>query len=186
LPAQFKEKLPAGKSPIQVLAVLQKDRRLSVSRKVSYYAPQTETVTLKNGQKHRVTYYAEKHSDFATVYDFQKVRVHDTKGRPVDANELRKRLRSETLSLISADGRPVDPLHLRLYKEDTLVFVLPPQALPAVPGVDPIAPPAVFPPSMPLPPGTSPVPPHPGEAFPGVAPPPPVDDRESFVPPSGT
>ncbi len=186
LPAQFKEKLPAGPSPIQVLVVLQKDRRLSVSRKVSYYAPQTETVTLKNGQKHRITYYAEKHSDFATVYDFQKVRVHDTKGRPVDANELRKRLRSETLALISADGRPVDPLHLRLYKEDTLVFVLPPEALPAVPGVDPIAPPAVAPPSMPLPPGISPVPPHSGEAPPGVAPPPPVDDRESFVPPSGT
>ncbi len=180
LPAQFKEKLPAGPSPIQVLVVLQKDRRLSVSRKVSYYEPQTETVTLKNGQKHRITYYAEKHSDFATVYDFQKVRVHDTKGRAVDANELRKRLRSETLALISADGRPVDPLLLRLYKEDTLVFVLPPDALPAVPGVDPIAPlpaPAVAPPPVALPPGTSPVPPPPVEAPPGVVPTPPVDDH---------
>lgn len=175
LPAQFKEHLPDGLAPIQVLVVLDKDRRLSVSRKVSYYEPQTETVTLKNGQKHRITYYAQKHHDHATVYDFQKVRVHDAKGRAVDLSELRKRLKNETLVLISADGRMVDPLHLRLFKEDTLVFLLPPQALRAVPGEDPIPPPqapAVVSPPMP--------------SSPRFVPPPTVGDLEAEAPPSGS
>jgi hypothetical protein len=132
-------------------------------------------VTLKNEQKHQVSYYQDKYSDFVTVYDFNLVKVHDTKGRAVDADKLRTRLRRETLALISADGRPVDPRHLRLYKEDTLVFLLPPQATTAAqPGKDPIAP------------SVAPMTPPPVAAPPQVAPPLPTVPPEETVPPSGS
>jgi hypothetical protein len=186
LPARFKEKLPDGPAPIQALVVLHKDRRLSVSRKVTCYEPQTETFTLKNGQKHQVSYYNEKYYDSAAVYDLQKVRVHDTNGRAVDADKLRERLRRETLALISANGRPVDRKYLRLYKEDTLVFVLPSEPLRAVPGEDPIAPPPTpgVSPVAPPPPGIMPVPNYSVQPAPAAAPAPMVIDPPTSLSPS--
>jgi hypothetical protein len=174
LPASFKEHLPGGFPFVQALVILDEDGRLSVSRKRTYVQPVSEVVTLKNGQKHSITYYEEKHEDFATVYDFHMVRVHDTKGHEVDKKKLRKQLKGETLALVSANGRAVDPKHLRLFKEDTLIFVLPPQASRAVPGKDPIAPPPVI-----GAPAAVPVPPQ-------VAPPPPAEAPGEYVPPSGS
>ncbi|HTU17765.1 MAG TPA: sigma-70 family RNA polymerase sigma factor [Gemmataceae bacterium] len=173
LPASFKEHLPAGPPPVQALVILDEDDRLSVSRKLTYVQPVSEVVTLKNGQKRQITYYEEKREDFATIYDFRMVRVQDTKGHEVDKKKLRKQLKGERLALVSANGRSVDPQHLRLFKEDTLIFVLPSQAAKAIPGKDPIAPPP--------PHGATPlvVP-----AFPPVAPPPPVDAPAKSIPPS--
>lgn len=184
-PASFKEKLPPGPAPIQALVRREEDGRLCVSRKAAYYQPVSEEVTLKNGQKHRVTYYEEKYQDFATAYDFAKVRVHDTKGRWIEAKEVRKRLQGETLVLISANGRPVNPRYLRLYKEDILVFVLPSQALLGVPVRDPtspLVPPAIGTPVVPAPPRPAPSSPIPAPA-PLMAP---VDDPEESVPLSGS
>ncbi len=171
----FKRRLPAGPAPIQVLAALGENGVLLVCRKISSCQPVTSEVVLEDGRRQRFTRYLTKHQDVAAAYDSAEIRVHDTKGRAIDMKELRKRLKGETLVLVSANGRPVDPLHLRLYKEDMLVFVLPPQTLRAVPGRDPMAPTAV--PAMP-PPGV-PVPPS-------VAPPPRVGDSEERVPPPGS
>jgi hypothetical protein len=122
-------------------------------------------VTAKDGEVRPVTSYRQQRLDHAEIYDTDEWRVYDTEGQVVRLKELRKRLKGETLALISANGRPVDPLHLRLYKEDTLIFVLPLRPVPAVPAV-----------------GTAP-PPAPVPAAP--ASPPRVDDPEENVPPSG-
>ncbi|HZV04835.1 MAG TPA: sigma-70 family RNA polymerase sigma factor [Gemmataceae bacterium] len=188
LPTGFTEQLPDGPAPIQMLVRIDEQGRLTIAQKVTYYQPETETITLKNGRKHRVTYYDEKHSYRDTVYDLHRVQIHDVKGRVVEENEVRKRLKQQTLALISANGRPVDPLHLRLYKEDTLVFVLPPPPppTPVAPSyAPPVAPipyepaPAVAPLPVPIRPESAPVPYYPVQPAPAVAPPPPVADPRS-------
>jgi hypothetical protein len=189
-------KLPVGPAPIQVLVRLSEDGRLTVHRKIVYYQPET-TIVKSNGQAHSVTAYLRKEYGFSSDYDSATIRVHDAKGRDIDAKELRQRLKKWTLALISADHNPVDPLQLRLYKEDTLVFVLPPpppaQAARPVPGNDPMAPPpppAAVPPAVPIPYQVAPPPPV---AAPPTVPttpvpalPPPVENPEETVPLSGS
>jgi RNA polymerase sigma factor (sigma-70 family) len=167
-------KLPAGPAPNPVLVLLSEEGRLTVFQKVVYYQPVTSYVSSKDGVATPVTSYRRTDYYHASAYNSAGIRVHDAKGREIDAKELRQRLKKETIALASADGQPVDPLHLRLYKEDTLVFVLP-QGSPAVPGAAPIAPPpapAAAPPAVP----TAPVP----------VPLPPVENPEETVPPSGS
>jgi RNA polymerase sigma factor (sigma-70 family) len=84
------------------------------------------------------------------TYDLDKVEVFDTKGKKLDSKEVMKRLREETLALASLHGEPVEPQHLRLIKDGTLIFVLPapkagpgapaPGFVPGAPGVLPIGP----------------------------------------------
>jgi hypothetical protein len=52
--------------------------------------------------------------------------VYDTHGNRIVGEVLVKRLQREVLGLGSVDGNRVDPLHLRLVNEGTLVFVFPP------------------------------------------------------------
>jgi hypothetical protein len=82
------------------------------------------------------------------------------KGRSIDVKELPKLLKDQIVALIAKDGLKVDPLHLRLYNERTLLFLLPltdPAPIIAVPAGDPLAMPGA-----PLPP--PPVPPDPPES----------------------
>jgi hypothetical protein len=168
----FKEKLPDGPAPIQVVVKMDEDERLLVHRKSNVYQPVTSYVTAnKDGEVRPVTSYQLQRIDHAEIYDTDEFRVYDTEGHAVRLKELRKRLKGETLALISANGRPVDPLHLRLYKEDTLIFVLPLRPVPAVPVVGTAPPPAPLDPPVPI-------------APPSVSPAPPVDDPEASVPPS--
>ncbi|MHB1423088.1 MAG: sigma-70 family RNA polymerase sigma factor [Gemmataceae bacterium] len=121
----FTEKLPGGLAPLPAFAGLSEDERLVVVfRNALYYEPVTTYVRSKDGQTLPVTTYQEKRSFRAVSLNLVGIRVHDAKGRNVDDKELRKRLTKGEVVLVSADGNPVDPLHLRLYKEDTLVFVL--------------------------------------------------------------
>jgi RNA polymerase sigma factor (sigma-70 family) len=147
-------RLPAGPAPVQVLAVVMPDGRLIIRREQpTYYVPQT--VRTESGQ--RVTSYTAITTTVEQRYDLQWVRVFDTRGKEVARDRLPQMLRTETLVLASANGRPVDPLHLRLLKEDTLIVVLPaPQASAAGVPVHP-APALVSPPMVPaVPPAVAP------------------------------
>lgn len=53
------------------------------------------------------------------------VQVTDTKGKKIDKSELANLIKKETVAMASLYGEPVDPLHLRVLKEGTLVFALP-------------------------------------------------------------
>jgi hypothetical protein len=72
------------------------------------------------------------HATITGSFPLDTVKVHDRRGNVIEPAEAAKQLSGETLALISSDGRAVDPLHLRLVKEGTLVFVLPPSWLPEV------------------------------------------------------
>jgi RNA polymerase sigma factor (sigma-70 family) len=169
----FREKLPLGPDhSSQILVVLDEEGRLIMAQDTVFYEPVTEEATTKSGRKVGVTTYQEKHQNAVSVRPLDKVRVYDTKGRKVDAKELRKRLAKETLALLWTCDRPLDPLYLRLYKEDTLVFDIDRDGLPGLPpGVAVPAPAAVAPPAaMPAP--TI------------LTPPPPVVTPVEIVPPS--
>jgi RNA polymerase sigma factor (sigma-70 family) len=58
-------------------------------------------------------------------YDLADVMVTDLKGKKIDEGELAKMIKKETVAMASLHGEPVDPLHLRVLKEGTLVFALP-------------------------------------------------------------
>jgi RNA polymerase sigma factor (sigma-70 family) len=77
------------------------------------------------------------------TYELDKVKVLDTRGRRLAPKEVVGRLKGETLALASLQGEAVDPRHLRLIKDGTLVFVLPaPPGGPGapLPGIGPGAP----------------------------------------------
>jgi RNA polymerase sigma factor (sigma-70 family) len=185
----FRGELPTTTVPFsQILVLLGEDGRLTVCQKAVSYRPVTEEVTLKSGRKHSITTYEEECRNCVAVLPIDKVRVYDTKGRKIEAKELRKRLKGETLALVLFDDGPIDPLHLRLYKEDTLVFVIDPRrppaavAPPAV-GVSPFDKGAIYAPGVPAPPV---VPPLVVPAPPTVVPPPRADGPEDKVPPMGS
>lgn len=170
----FKERLPQGAAPVQALVIVDEDGRLTVCRKNSLYRPVQTPVTQKEGASFYVTTYQQIDSETKYYFKVESVRVHDAKGRKIETQELRKRLQNETVALFSADGGPVDPLHLRLYKEDTLVFVLPSPPPPEVPGAVHIAPLAVPPMLAPLTPDPFSATPIPADhALPDAVPPPP-------------
>jgi RNA polymerase sigma factor (sigma-70 family) len=60
------------------------------------------------------------------TYDPDSLRVFDSKGNKIDEKTLKQLIRGETVALASDHGLAVDPLHFRVLKEGTLVFVLPP------------------------------------------------------------
>jgi RNA polymerase sigma factor (sigma-70 family) len=105
----------------------------------------------------------------AQAYDLDSVEVLDSKGKKIDSKELMRLLKEETVALASWQ-QPLDPLHLRVVKDGTLIFVLPAPALmpPGAPGIPRFAPgaaPGGLGIEAPAPPGL------PAPAQPGVPPP---------------
>jgi RNA polymerase sigma factor (sigma-70 family) len=95
-------------------------------------------------------------------YDLNEVQVLDTNGKKVSKKELAKRLKDETVAVAAFGGHPVDPLHLRVLKEGTLVLVLPAPMKGGLPfGGGPIFPGLT--PLPPVPPDAGPPGPEPGE-----------------------
>jgi RNA polymerase sigma factor (sigma-70 family) len=78
-------------------------------------------------------------SDVTTIqilrFDLADVKALDVKGKKVEESDLIKLLKKETVAMVSFHGEPVDPLHLRVLKEGTLVFALPAPRAPAGSGV---------------------------------------------------
>jgi RNA polymerase sigma factor (sigma-70 family) len=156
--------LPTGPAPTQVLARLHKDKLAVKMVIVSYHVTK---VTTPNGDE--VAAYVPGPRATTQYYELAEVKVYDTAGKKVSREIVARRLKEETPVLTSADGRKVDPLHLRLIKEGTLVLVLPRPAPPltAVPayGYSAVPPPA---------PVQGSAPPVPAAPIDGALPPPPV------------
>ena len=142
-------RLPTGSAPESILVKLNEEGELIVKRRSQFYQPVTKEEILKNGTKHPVTSYQHISVDRLAIFNPKSILVYNNKGQELELKEWSRRLKGETLALLSVDGRRVDALHLRLYKDDTLVFVIPqpPQrsaasetaapALPAPPTVGP-------------------------------------------------
>jgi hypothetical protein len=126
--------LPLGGGPAQALVELGKDGRLTVWWAVLSYQPQN----VDAGRK-ETTYYVPVSTLTKTSYPLGDVKAYDMQGKRVASKKLRNIFKEQKLVLIAPDGQPVDPLHFRLYKEGTLLLVVPPNpvAPPAVPIPDP-------------------------------------------------
>jgi hypothetical protein len=89
-------------------------------------------------------------------YDLNEVQVLDTQGKKVGKKELAKRLKAETVAVASFGGLPLDPLHLRVLKEGTLIFILPVPTPGKLPFGGGAFPPGLVQPAPPAPPGATP------------------------------
>jgi hypothetical protein len=58
-------------------------------------------------------------------YRTDMVKVFDVSGKSINKKEFPQLLKKETVALVSTDVHAADPLNLRLFKEGTLLFVLP-------------------------------------------------------------
>jgi hypothetical protein len=57
------------------------------------------------------------------------VKAYTAEGREVPAEKLAELLAKERTVLVALDGKKVDPFHLKLYKDDTIVLVPPPNTV---------------------------------------------------------
>lgn len=71
--------------------------------------------------------------------EVKDLQITTADGKKIDTAEAAKRLKDGGVVVVSADGKPVSPLHLKLFKDDVLVLASP-ELIPAggaVPGVRP-------------------------------------------------
>ncbi len=79
--------------------------------------------------------------------DRGQARLFDATGKALDPKDAAKRLKGPTAVLVSADGKAVDPLYLRLARPETLVVVSSELARALVPPAPPAA--VLVPPGVP-------------------------------------
>jgi hypothetical protein len=116
-PAKAQGQLPKGPMPVQALVSLDNKGQLVV-RTID---PENVAV-----QKNGVTTFETVETPMKRYYKLENVQVQDTKGKEIDKEGLPKLVKGEIAALVTKGGRPVDPLHLQLCKEGTLLFLLPP------------------------------------------------------------
>jgi hypothetical protein len=110
--------LPVGTPLTQVLVRLDKNGKLVVKTMIRN-GPQRTTASGGGAPQSEITTIQIQRCDLADV------KVVDAKGKNIDESELIKLLKKESVAMASLHGEPVDPLHLRVLKEGTLVFTLP-------------------------------------------------------------
>src|SRR5262249_62103595 len=59
----------------------------------------------------------------------RNVEAYTADGRAINAEKLRTLLAKERTVLVAMDGKKLDPFHLQLYKDDTIVLVPPANTL---------------------------------------------------------
>lgn len=121
--------IPLPSSPMPRQALVHLDKGLLVVRTLDVmYEPtavQYEGKTQTGYQKSEILR--------TNRYRTEMVKVYDMKGKSIDKKELPNTLKKEAVALVSADPHAADPLNLRLFKEGTLLFVLPSASAPPAP-----------------------------------------------------
>jgi RNA polymerase sigma factor (sigma-70 family) len=113
-----------GPPPRVVLARRAPDGKIEVRVAVAEDIPQT--VRVRDGAEERsVTTYVRTMRDRTYVLPRGVIEVFDVSGERVEEEALKRRLSKETAVLLSGDGKPVDPFHLQVVQEGTLVLVTP-------------------------------------------------------------
>jgi hypothetical protein len=111
--------LPTSPMPRQALVSLAKGQLVVRTLDVMY-----EPTTVQFQGKTQTSY--QKAETLRTRhYDTEMVKVYDVRGKKVNKKGLPELLARETIALVSTDVQAADPLNLRLFKEGTLLFVLP-------------------------------------------------------------
>jgi RNA polymerase sigma factor (sigma-70 family) len=130
--------LPKGPAPVQAVVSLSKDGKLTVKcEHIVVTKRRTGMPPLPVGQMPGPRVVVKDfgggigammpaHHPKEMSYDLKEAQVFDTKGKEVDKKDLAKLLKEERIAVASFGDQLPDPLHLRILKEDTLVFILPP------------------------------------------------------------
>jgi hypothetical protein len=121
-----------GLPPEQVLASIDTQGNLTITQVAcacpggfmgprAFPAPEGEKAPAKAKSKVKVT------SLMVTLTEMpaKDVQAFTAEGRPISAERLATLLAKERAVLVALDGKKVDPFHLQLYKEDTIVLVPP-------------------------------------------------------------
>lgn len=116
--------LPFGVAPIQVLAQFQDGKIvISSTRPIFRVVPSSARALVEapgTGKENSAP------NGLRTVtFEVQEVTAMDTRGKRLGENELAKILKEQSVIMVSLNGQPVDPLHLRVLKEGMIVLVLP-------------------------------------------------------------
>jgi hypothetical protein len=169
-------------TPTQAVVRVEEGKLIVRQRGTHFYTP----VTIANNNGQAVTTYQRKSTVQASTYDTADVSVFDMKGNRLMPKAWKEKLKTDVHALVSFDGRLPNPRELTLFKDDTLIVVLPTASggldplmippvarppeptttIPARPAVNPTAPPALIRPGTPRPP----VVPQPPEDLPPSSP----------------
>ena len=147
-PLPLKEKGPNGPPPTVSMISTQADGTPVILLSRTVFKNMEQTVTALEGDKvvsRKRLVSVPVTEQVPVVVDGKQVQVYGVDGKMIDPNDLKRRIVGTMPVFVSADGKPVDPFHLRLAKEGTLILVIPP----SVPGVRAIPPEPI---PMPLPP----------------------------------
>src|SRR5262249_7571464 len=129
---------PSTRAPEQVLAVIDAKGKMTITHVTpACMAPgggggeHTVTLPMKGGEKAPVQVKVKLNGLNVTVAELpaKHVEAYGMDGKPIAAEKLAKLLEKERTVLLSVDGKKVDPFHLQLYKEDTIVLVPPANTL---------------------------------------------------------
>jgi hypothetical protein len=118
-------KLPITNPPFQALAQARGAKVLVRFGR----AVHVSVVVIKDGQ--RVVTVQPRLEMQETAFPLSVVKAHDVRGKAISGPDLRRLLAKEAVVLVSSDGNPVEPLHLRIARDGVIVLMLPPQKVPA-------------------------------------------------------
>jgi RNA polymerase sigma factor (sigma-70 family) len=111
--------VPGGVMPRQALVRMEKGQLAVQTSDVMY-----EPVVVRLEDRVHTSY--QKTEILRTrQYELDMIKVYDMRGRSINKKELSDLLKKERLALISNDAQVADPDNLRLFKEGTLLFILP-------------------------------------------------------------
>jgi RNA polymerase sigma factor (sigma-70 family) len=111
--------VPFGASPAQAVVRIEEGKLIVRQRTYSFH-PVVQTI---NDQ--RVISYQQKSAVTATTHDPADISVFDMKGNRLQPKAWKDKFKADVHVLIGLDGRLPHPRELALFKEDTLLVVVP-------------------------------------------------------------
>jgi hypothetical protein len=113
--------VPTGVTPTQAVVRLEDGKLIVRQRSLHHYVP----VTTQQGDGRVVTSYQHRSGVQANTYDASDVTVFDMKGNRLATKAWKDKLKNDVHCLIAFDGKLPHPRELGLFKDDTLIVVLP-------------------------------------------------------------
>jgi hypothetical protein len=126
---------PGGMAPEQVLASIDAKGKLTIVHvSCNCYGPmaQENTVEVPGKKDEKPTKVKVKVSSVVMTtaeLPAKHVEAYTAGGERIEPEKLAKLLAKERTVLVATDGKKVDPFHLQLYKDDTIVLVPPANTL---------------------------------------------------------
>jgi RNA polymerase sigma factor (sigma-70 family) len=137
-------RFPSGPAPVMAFARVIDGGLVVVRTQTVAYVP-VVTSLVRDGTEQKVATYQVQRTETQRAYKAEELRAYGTDGERLGVKAMMRRLRQEVPVLLSADGREVDPLHLQLIKDGTVILVLPVQVGELTPDlarpIGPVAPP---------------------------------------------